>query len=1326
MLTLALVAGFAPTTATQAAAAKGKVKSVKVTNVVDNTLVLKKGKSYKLKTKVAVTGKVSKKVTFKTSNKKVATVSQSGKVKAKKKGTAKITIKSKANKKKKTVVKVYVNIPVTKITLDKTTATVKVGEEVKVSASVTPAKAKIKTVKFASNDDAVATVAKDGTVKGVKAGKATITATAVGATGNKVKATCEITVTDAEGNTPATTTTQAKTTEATTTEATTTEAEPTTEKPPVKLSYEGYDVKNPAFVEEFDGEELDRNTWNVETHEPGWVNAELQEYVDSTDNIYVKDGKLNLEPIETVGADGKKSYTSGRVNTQNKETFKYGLFECVAKVPDSQGYLPAFWMMPNDESLYGQWPRCGEIDCMEVMGQEPDLVYGTIHYGNPHGMSQGTAKSTGKNFAEDFHKYSCEWEPGVIRWYIDDVLYHEETNWNTTTTNQGTVTYPAPFDQEFYIILNLAIGGSWVGYPDETTKYGKDALFQIDSVKVYQKEKYDDNIPAPEKVELNFKKADKDGNFITNPTFATAESLTDDVDWKFMTANAGEATAKIENNAINVATVKEGTEDYSVQLVQAGLPAKKYSKYQVTFDAVATADRNMNVAVKAPDRSYIAYLSADVPVTTTKQTFTYNFTMEEPDDANARLEFNMGKAGTEGLTISNVSYKEIGGLSEEALAEMAKKNVLADGNSVHNGKFQEGVGRLGDWEVNIDENVDAKVSVTPLIQEKGKVVENRRLHVACGEDVDDVDSVLVSQENIPYLKGSDYTFSVYAQGDEKSAGKTIVASLGDKKFEMELTAENTKYEFNINKEDMEKITAEDKLIFSLGVPGNVWIDDVMICENAIIKNGTFDANLAGYELYVDTSAAAEGGVDVLAKNKSCDINITDTGDQDWKIQLKQNNVKLEKGKWYKLQFKIKSDMKRSFSYAIQRDGSVHKNDAGGEDWTPYVQKNVALEESDEYTTIENVFKMSEPTDEGGIFNIALGGGSNKTEHIVSIDDISVVETEEPEKPATPEGANMFADDAWESSTDASAGIVSTCDAIDGGFEYKISGVTDTAAEWMSRITQSGLTLEQGAKYKLTFDITSTAARTIKYGFQNASYAYYGGEEKNLAAGEDTEVTYEFTVGAETNENIMFYLNLGKIDIYGENGLDHSIVPEGETTYTIKNLKLVEVLPEDPNMFAVDAWESSTDASAGIVSTCEAIDGGFEYKISGVTDTAAEWMSRITQSGLTLEQGAKYKLTFDITSTAARTIKYGFQNASYAYYGGEEKNLAAGEDTEVTYEFTVGAETNENIMFYLNLGKIDIYGENGLDHSIVPEGETTYTIKNLKLVKVPAEASAGAE
>ena len=193
-----------------------------------------------------------------------------------------------------------------------------------------------------------------------------------------------------------------------------------------RLSYEGYNLK---WQDEFDGTVLNREDWNVELHAPGWVNAELQEYVDSEENIYLKDGKLVLKPIKTVNEDGEVSYTSGRINTQNKHNFKYGIFEARVKVPEGKGYLPAFWLMAADENQYGQWPRCGEIDIMEIHGSDTSKNYGTIHYGNPHKESQGSYQlNEGEGtYADDYHTFAVEWLPGRINWYMDGKMLQRIT-----------------------------------------------------------------------------------------------------------------------------------------------------------------------------------------------------------------------------------------------------------------------------------------------------------------------------------------------------------------------------------------------------------------------------------------------------------------------------------------------------------------------------------------------------------------------------------------------------------------------------------------------------------------------------------------------------------------------------------------------------------------------------------------------------------------------------------------------------------------------------------------------------------------------------------
>ncbi len=441
----------------------------------------------------------------------------------------------------------------------------------------------------------------------------------------------------------------AETTAASTEAATDAATEASTDVPDI----DGYEL---LWNDEFDGSALDESMWNYEPHEPGWTNEELQEYTTSTDNVFLRDGKLVLKAIKSE-KDGKDYYTSGKITGQNKTDFTYGKIVTSAKVPEGQGLWPAIWMMPQVQEFYGEWPKCGEIDIMEVLGNNVKTAYGTLHFGEPHGEIQGTWNLTDSTYADSFHEYSVEWEPGEIRWYIDGNLYNTANDWFTAVQGEDEKPYPAPFDQPFFVQMNLAVGGTWPGDPDETTDFDK-AEFEIDYVRVYQKPSYDTNVKKPEK---QYREPLEDGNYIFNGDFSEAEDLTDDVNWKFLLFNGGEGAAEIKDNMIVITSEKEGTEDYSVQLVQPDLPMIKGKKYRVTFDAYADEEREIIVCVSAPSAGWIRYFKdTKLTLTPEKQTFTYDFDMTEKDDNNGRLEFNMGHRGsTATVYISNVRVEEI-------------------------------------------------------------------------------------------------------------------------------------------------------------------------------------------------------------------------------------------------------------------------------------------------------------------------------------------------------------------------------------------------------------------------------------------------------------------------------------------------------------------------------------------------------------------------------------------------------------------------------------------------------------------------------------------
>lgn len=249
------------------------------------------------------------------------------------------------------------------------------------------------------------------------------------------------------------------------------------------LSYGGYTL---VFEDDFDDPKLNREHWNVERHEPGWVNEEWQRYIDSEENIYLRESRLCLRAVRSAASDGSSSYTSGRISTEHRHDFTYGIFEARLRVPAGRGFLPAFWLLATDEEKYGCWPSCGEIDIMEIMGNQTNTNYGTIHFGRPHTQRQRRIMLPEGDFSGEFHDFALKWEPGRLRWYVDGALYHEESEWFAARTEGEREPFPAPFDHDMYIILNLAVGGSWVGYPDDATDF-ENAVYEVDYVRVYQK-----------------------------------------------------------------------------------------------------------------------------------------------------------------------------------------------------------------------------------------------------------------------------------------------------------------------------------------------------------------------------------------------------------------------------------------------------------------------------------------------------------------------------------------------------------------------------------------------------------------------------------------------------------------------------------------------------------------------------------------------------------------------------------------------------------------------------------------------------------------------
>jgi beta-glucanase (GH16 family) len=232
---------------------------------------------------------------------------------------------------------------------------------------------------------------------------------------------------------------------------------------------------NLIWSDEFNGTAIDSKNWNFDIGGNGWGNVELEYYTNRPDNARVDNGMLVIEALQEK-YEGL-NYTSARLNSRGLQEFTYGRIEARMKLPYGQGIWPAFWALGSNAS----WPLGGEIDIMEYIGKTPDTVYQTIH-----GPGYSGSKNVGSHIAlttealrNDFHVYAIEWQENEIRWFIDQ---QEVFNATPSQLPAGTEWV---FDHPFYIILNLAVGGGWPGFPDTTTVFPQQLL--VDYVRVYQK-----------------------------------------------------------------------------------------------------------------------------------------------------------------------------------------------------------------------------------------------------------------------------------------------------------------------------------------------------------------------------------------------------------------------------------------------------------------------------------------------------------------------------------------------------------------------------------------------------------------------------------------------------------------------------------------------------------------------------------------------------------------------------------------------------------------------------------------------------------------------
>lgn len=241
-------------------------------------------------------------------------------------------------------------------------------------------------------------------------------------------------------------------------------------------SFFGYNL---LWSDEFEDDELNDKYYNYDIGNGcpnlcGWGNNELELYTDLP-----KNSKLSNSNLVITATKNFNTFESAKIHTKDKLEFQFGRIDIRAKLPEGQGIWPAIWMLGANIDEVG-WPACGEIDIMEMVGHEANKTHGTAHWGMQGQAStfKGSSYSIGEKFIEEFHVFTLVWEFNKLTWYVDENKF-----FTLTPSDIGNASWR--FNAEFYLILNVAVGGNWPGYPDNTTVFPQS--MEIDYVRVFQR-----------------------------------------------------------------------------------------------------------------------------------------------------------------------------------------------------------------------------------------------------------------------------------------------------------------------------------------------------------------------------------------------------------------------------------------------------------------------------------------------------------------------------------------------------------------------------------------------------------------------------------------------------------------------------------------------------------------------------------------------------------------------------------------------------------------------------------------------------------------------
>jgi len=702
-----------------------------------------------------------------------------------------------------------------------------------------------------------------------------------------------------------------------------------------------------VWSDEFDDGAIDPAKWTFDTTNgtsvgnPGWGNNELEYYTDRLENAKEEDGKLVLTARKELY--GGMPYTSARLKTHGLFSQAYGKFEIRAKAPTGKGLWPAIWMMP-EESAYGTWAASGEIDIMEGWGSKPNTVAGTIHYGSqwPNNVYSGSSYNLPDNGTiADFHTYALEWEPGELRWYVDGRLFSTKNDWYSKGAGQSdNYAYPAPFDQPFYLIMNLAVGGNFDGDPTPDTVFP--SRMEVEYVRVYAKDAYGTATPPTYPKEEYPPGAklpqDPDGNLVYNADFKQDAAgdegmgVPGTAHWALYKDPGAAGSVAVENiggtNYAHVTIANAGGNSYSIQpMAIVSLAKGRY--YKLTFDAKTDTSRTMAVRLTGgQSRGFAAYSPAlNARLGAGFQTYQLMFQMKENSDAAARIEFNMG-TDAHPVWFGNAKLVEIDGIPFD---HDSAKQPLPDGNHVYNGTFDQGEpDRMSYWHLATANGAAASAAVP------ANPVAERKLNVNIANGGGTPNDVKLIQKGMYLLSGNDYELTFDAKASQERSievglyrkdGTPIAsrtAQLGTAGKQIRLSFERLPGASD----------AEGQLIFALGgMADALQIDNVKLLRTSVyydpdtvfypLRNGDFGEGLAYWETSGNgdqAGAAGAGAIGAAVDGDAVKLTIGNQGGRPWNALLFQSGIPLKTNVTYRVSFDARATADRPMEVVVENNG----------------------------------------------------------------------------------------------------------------------------------------------------------------------------------------------------------------------------------------------------------------------------------------------------------------------------------------------------------------------------------------------------------------------